>query len=99
MRGHRVGFAREAIGGATQEQRPAMVYRSPLIPGETGLKASATLEVQFQAELKLSRVISCGWATVVTAIAGTFTERVYVSKERRRRRLVEPVEQIKAFGD
>ena len=57
------------------------------------------LEVKFQSKLKLSRVVRCCWAAVVTAIVGALAKGIYIAKQRRCRSFVEAIEHIKAFGD
>jgi len=58
-----------------------------------------SLEVQFHAKLKLSRVKRGGWPAVVTAIAGALAERIDVAEQRCCGGLVKAIEHIEAFRD
>src|SRR3569623_3507954 len=57
------------------------------------------LEAQLRTELELSRIERCRRPAVVTAIRRPLFERIDVSKEWRRRRLVNAVKEVEALRD
>src|SRR5215213_1789080 len=71
-----------------RQQRLILCYFAPL---------REILEVQLKSKLELPWVEGGSRSAVIAAIVGALVERPHVIDERRRRSLVEAVEEIKAF--
>jgi hypothetical protein len=91
VRGSPVSFQRRSAGNKGAAGRTTNIQ--PL------LILTFTLEIEFQAELKLSRIEGSGRAAEIFSSAVALAEGINVCEERRCRAFVEPIEKIEAFGN
>ncbi len=80
----------------SRKKRPAKIALARRFPRGN---PAPFLKVQFQAKLKLSRIIGCSRSAVEAARAIALPEGIYVEEEGRRRGFVEAIEQVEAFSN